>query len=114
MTIDTRTGIGQRAAAKIVTAPGEGGGILLTNLPAGGWNSYEELKSIDRLIMVVITCNRDGSTAVDYTVNAALGFRVVIGPEGHDGPVNHALPAWDAMTGFMAVSALLAANSIDA
>src|SRR5260370_1944189 len=60
--------------------------------------------------MVVITGNRDGSAAVDYTVNAALGFPFVTGPEGTDGPVNHVLPAWDAMTGFLAATAILAAE----
>ena len=111
VTIDTRTDAGRRAAVKIITAPGDGGGILLTNLPVSGWNSYEELrKSREDLIMVVITGNRDGSTAVDYTVNAALGFPFVTGPEGHDGPVNHVLPAWDGMTGFIAVAAILAAE----
>ena len=111
VTIDTRADAGRRAAAKIITAPGDGAGILVTNLPVSGWNSYEELrKSREDLIMVVITGNRDGSAAVDYTVNAALGFPFVTGPEGHDGPVNHVLPAWDAMTGFIAVAAVLAAE----
>src|SRR5260370_31625635 len=60
--------------------------------------------------MVVITGDRDGGTAVDYTVNAALGFPWLTGPEGHDGPVNHVLPAWDGMTGFLAALAILAAE----
>lgn len=111
VTLDTRTDAGRRAAVKIITAPGQGGGILLTNLPSGGWNSYEELrKSRGDMIVVAITGNRDGSTAVDYTVNAALGFPMITGPEGHDGPVNHVLPAWDGMTGFVAVAAVLAAE----
>jgi 2-methylfumaryl-CoA isomerase len=60
--------------------------------------------------MVLITGTRDGGTAVDYTVNASLGFPYVTGPEGHDGPVNHVLPAWDAMTGMLASTAILAAE----
>src|SRR5256712_12481868 len=60
--------------------------------------------------MFVITGNRDGSAAVDYTVNAALGFPFITGPEDTDGPVNHVLPAWDAMTGFLASTAILAAE----
>src|SRR5260370_33754008 len=60
--------------------------------------------------MLVITGSRDGGTAVDYTVNAALGFPFVTGPEGTDGPVNHVLPAWDAMTGVLASTAILAAE----
>jgi 2-methylfumaryl-CoA isomerase len=111
VTIDTRHEPGQEKVAKLITAPGEGGGIFLTNLPVSGWNSYDELKKLrGDLIMVVITGNRDGSAAVDYTVNAALGFPFVTGPEGSDGPVNHVLPAWDAMTGFLAATAILAAE----
>jgi 2-methylfumaryl-CoA isomerase len=111
VTIDTRTDVGQRQVAGLITAPGEGGGIVLTNLPVKGWNSYESLAKLRRdLIMVVITGDRDGGTAVDYTVNAALGFPWLTGPEGHDGPVNHVLPAWDAMTGYLAALAILAAE----
>ena len=111
VTIDTRTEVGQRQVAGLIAAPGEGGGIVLTNLPVRGWNSYGELSKLRRdLIMVVITGDRDGGTAVDYTVNAALGFPWLTGPEGHDGPVNHVLPAWDGMTGFLAAFAILAAE----
>ena len=111
VTIDTRHEAGQEKVAKLIAAPGEGGGIFLTNLPVAGWNSYDELKKLrGDLIMVVITGNRDGSGAVDYTVNAALGFPFITGPEGTDGPVNHVLPAWDAMTGFLAATAILAAE----
>src|SRR5260370_20300749 len=111
VTIDTRYGPGQEKVAKLIAAPGEGGGIFLTNLPVSGWNSYDELKKLrGDLIVVVITGNRDGSAAVDYTVNAALGFPFITGPEGIEGPVNHVLPAWDAMTGFLAATAILAAE----
>ena len=111
VTIDTRSEAGQRQASKLIAAPGEGGGIVLTNLPVKGWNSYEELSKLrPDLIMVVITGDRDGGTAVDYTVNAAVGFPWLTGPEDHDGPVNHVLPAWDGMTGFLAAFAILAAE----
>src|SRR2546425_8544533 len=111
VTIDTRHEAGQEKVAKLITAPGEGGGIFLTNLPISGWNSYDALKKLrGDVIMVVITGNRDGSAAVDYTVNAALGFPFITGPEGTEGPVNHVLPAWDAMTGFLASTAILAAE----
>ena len=108
--IDMRSEAGQRQVAGLIAAPGEGGGIVLTNLPVKGWSSYVELSKLRRdLIMVVITGDRDGGTAVDYTVNAALGFPRLTGPEDHDGPVNHVLPAWDGMTGFLAALAILAA-----
>jgi 2-methylfumaryl-CoA isomerase len=111
VSIDTRTEVGQRQVARLIAAPGDGGGIVLTNLPVRGWNSYSELSKLRRdLIMVVITGDRDGGTAVDYTVNAAIGFPWLTGPEGHEGPINHVLPAWDGMTGFLAALAVLAAE----
>lgn len=111
VTIDTRSEEGRRVVQKLITAPGDGGGILLTNLPVGDWNSYASLSGLRKdLIMVVITGNPDGSQAVDYTVNAAVGFPLVTGPEGYEGPVNHVLPAWDAITGSMAATAVLAAE----
>lgn len=109
--LDTRTEEGRSQAARLITAPGEGGGIFLTNLPSAAWSSYGELSKVrPDLIMVLITGSRDGGTAVDYTVNAALGFPFITGPEGHQGPVNHVLPAWDCMTGFLAATAILAAE----
>src|SRR5713101_526073 len=111
VTIDMRHELGQEKVANLITAPGDGGGIFLTNLPVSGWDSYDELKKLRRdLIMVVITGNYDGSAAVDYTVNAALGFPFITGPDDTIGPVNHVLPAWDAMTGFLAATAILAAE----
>jgi 2-methylfumaryl-CoA isomerase len=111
VTIDTRTEVGQRQVAGLIAAPGDGGGIVLTNLPVKGWSSYAELSKLRRdLIMVVITGDRDGGTAVDYTVNAALGFPWLTGPQDHEGPINHVLPAWDGMTGFLAALAILAAE----
>ncbi|HVD47055.1 MAG TPA: CoA transferase, partial [Candidatus Limnocylindria bacterium] len=108
VTVDMRTEDGRSHAARLITAPGDGGGILLTNLPAAGWNSYDELRKLrSDLIMVAITGNRDSGTAVDYTVNAAVGFPWITGPEDHNGPVNHVLPAWDCMTGFLAATAIL-------
>ena len=109
--IDTRSEAGQRLVSRLIAASGEGGGIVLTNLPVRGWNSYGELsKARSDLIMVVITGDPDGRAAVDYTINAAVGFPWLTGPEGYDGPVNHVLPAWDGMAGFLAAFAILAAE----
>jgi len=60
--------------------------------------------------MIAISGSRDGGTAVDYTVNAGAGFPLVTGPEGHEGPVNHVLPAWDLQTGFLAALGVVAAD----
>lgn len=111
VTIDTRTEEGREQVTRLITAPGADAGIVLTNLPVAGWSSYEVLSKLRKdLIMLVITGDSDGRPAVDYTVNAALGFPWITGPEEHLGPVNHVLPAWDAMTGFLAAMAILAAD----
>ncbi len=111
VTIDLRSGHGREQATRLITAPGEGGGIFLTNIAGSDWSSYETLSTVrPDLIMVVISGSRDGGSAVDYTVNAGLGFPLVTGPPDTDGPVNHVLPAWDALTGYLAATAILAAE----
>jgi len=63
-TIDTHTDEGRRQVANLIASSGKGGGIVLTNLPAAGWRSYEQLSKVrDDLIMVVITGTRDGGSA---------------------------------------------------
>ena len=107
VTIDTRDPRGQAIVTRMI----ERAGVLLTNLPAHGWASYERLRQVRAdLIMAVISGTRDGSAAVDYTVNAAVGFPWITGPEGWHGPVNHVLPAWDALTGYLVTAAILAAE----
>ena len=105
--VDTRTEQGQHLVADLIAEAG----TVLTNLPSRGWSTYERLKERrPDLIMAVLTGDPDGSAAVDYTVNAAIGFPFVTGPEGHDGPVNHVLPAWDALAGYLLATGLLAAE----
>ncbi|HYD66287.1 CoA transferase [Azospirillum sp.] len=100
---------GKEIAAALITAPGPGGGVLLTNLPASGWMTYEALSAKrDDLIMLRLTGNPDGSTAVDYTVNCASGFPGVTGRG--DEPVNHVLPAWDVAAGLYLATGLMAAE----
>jgi 2-methylfumaryl-CoA isomerase len=107
VTIDMKTSRGQALASDLIAHAG----TLLTNLPLRGWSSYEQLSAKRRdLIMAVITGNADGSTAVDYTVNARVGFPWITGPEGWDGPVNHVLPAWDAITGHLVATGIVAAE----
>ena len=85
--------------------------MFLTNFPESGWLAYERLaERRPDLIMVVITGNADGSSAVDYTVNPAAGFPMATGPRNVSYPMNHLLPAWDAVTGTLATTALLAAE----
>ena len=61
------------------------------------------------LISCTIVGNPDGSTAVDYTVNAATGFPAMTGGGSLGAPVNHVLPAWDIACAYQAAFALLAA-----
>ena len=93
------------------TGAGPDGGILLTNFPPRGWMDYEKLRARRAdVIQCVITGNHDGSTAVDYTVNPAVGYPSVTGPLDRDEPVNHVLPAWDHICGQSAAIGILAAD----
>ena len=85
-------------------------GILITNVAGRQWHSYDAL-SAERpdLIHLEVVGRADGSTGVDYTVNAATGFPLVTGPPSHGEPINHVLPAWDVGCGLYAVVAILAA-----
>lgn len=100
---------GRKIAQALIAAPGEGSGILLTNLPASGWMSHAAL-SVRRpdLIMLRLTGSSDGTSAVDYTVNCASGFPMATG--AGDRPVNHVLPAWDVAAGLYLCTGLLAAE----
>lgn len=110
--LDLSSPEGRELAVAIATAPGEGAGIFVTNYPVGGFLAHERL--VERrpdMITVRVMGWADGSTAVDYTVNAALGLPMMTGPESlGDEPVNHVLPAWDIATGNYAAFALMAAE----
>lgn len=109
--LDIRSPRGRELVTALVTAPGPDAGFFLTNFPARGWLDYERLRGLrSDLVMVTIVGNHDGSSAVDYTVNPATGFSTATGPMNTSYPVNHLLPAWDAITGTLAATTLLAAD----
>ena len=111
VTLNVRDPKGRELAHALMTAAGPGNGIVVTNLPARGWLDYEGLKAMrDDLIMVNIVGRRDGSVALDYTVNARAGFPLVTGPVGTEGPVNHVMPVWDVVTALAASNAVLVAD----
>lgn len=86
-------------------------GIFLTNFPERGWLAYDALKAVrDDLIYVNILGDRRGGSALDYTVNCAVGFASATGQPDNAEPTNYLLPAWDNITGQMAAVALLAAD----
>ena len=109
--VNTRTDEGCELVRALICEPGPERGIFLTNHPPGGPFDYHKLKPLrDDLIMLNILGNNDGSGAVDYTINCAMGFPFATGPRGHNRPVNHLLPAWDIATGSLAATGLLAAE----
>jgi 2-methylfumaryl-CoA isomerase len=100
---------GREIARALVAAPGAGGGILLTNLPPLPGLDFAALRAARQdAIAVRLSGNRDGSPAVDYTVNAASGLPLVTGDGSR--PVNHVLPAWDVAAGLHLANAVLAAE----
>ena len=83
-------------------------GQFVTNFPAHGFLAHETLANGRAdLITVRVMGWADGSPALDYTVNNAVGYPMLTG-SGPD-PVNHVLPAWDLLTGAYAAFALMAA-----
>ena len=111
LVVDFRQTEGQELLSALIAAPGDDRGILSTNFPMRGWLDYETLKARrNDLIAMSIIGNPDGSVAVDYTVNAAVGFPFVTGPDADKAPVNHVFPGWDVSTGYAAAAGILAAE----
>ncbi|MEI8001266.1 MAG: CoA transferase [Actinomycetes bacterium] len=109
--IDLSQAEGRELATALITAPGKDAGIFLSNFPAHGWLADASLRERrPDLVYLNIIGNPDGSTAVDYTVNASSGIASATGPAGSLLPVNHALPAWDIATGLHAAIGILAAD----
>ncbi len=109
--VDIRKPEGQALVTALLRRKGEGQGIFLTNFPARGWLSYDNLRLARAdLIYVNVLGDRHGGSAVDYTVNCAVGFPDTTGDPADAEPVNHLLPAWDNITGQMAAVAVLAAE----
>jgi 2-methylfumaryl-CoA isomerase len=102
---------GQDLARAIICAPGANAGIVVTNLPSRGWMSYAALSQHrPDLIMMRLIGNRDGSAAMDYTLNCASGFPIATGASVE--PVNHVLPAWDVTAGLYLALGIMAAERI--
>lgn len=113
--IDLDQADGREIVAELVVsdAPSDvtTGGIIVSN-----GNGYPELqygalreRRAD-VIHVVLTGRSDGSSAVDYTVQAATGFPLVTGPDDYDRPINNAVPAWDIAAGLFLATGVLAAD----
>lgn len=95
---------GREVLRALVRATGQ----FVTNFPANGFLAHDTLAAgCPGLVTVRVMGWPDGSPALDYTVNNAVGYPLLTG-EG-PAPVNHVLPAWDLLTGAYAAFALLAA-----
>ena len=103
--------LGAPEARELMAALVAAAGTFLTNFPTRGWMAPESLAGQrEDLVMLAITGNRDGSTALDYTVNSAMGYPLVTGPAGGVDPVNHVVPVWDLICGQTAALGILAAD----
>lgn len=103
---DLRAPEGQRLVQSLIADAG----VVLTNMAGRQWLSFDTLaEQRADLIHLEVLGRADGSTAVDYTVNAATGFPLVTGPADHGAPINHVLPAWDVACGLHGALAVAAA-----
>ena len=109
--VNLKSDKGKELITNLITTPGDNAGIFSTNLPAKGWLSYENLSSKRKdLIQHEIVGDRHGRTALDYTVNAKVGFPYMTGASTNQEPVNHVLPAWDIATAYLSAIDILAAE----
>src|SRR5690606_28536611 len=107
---DLRNAEGQKRVQDLIVDSGSEGGIVVTNLAGRERLGYDTLaEKKDDVIVVEICGARDGAPAVDYTVNAGLGFPSITGPVGSDGVFNHVLPAWDVARGVYEAVAVVSA-----
>ena len=102
--VDLRSDAGRRLVGRLAASAA----TVITNLPLP-WLDYASLSAeTPDLVMLRLRGDHEGGIAVDYTVNARVGYPLVTG-DGH-GPVKHVLPAWDVIAGNQAAMAVLAAD----
>ena len=78
--VNTKSDEGKELITELITQEWSSKWYFSTNLPATGWLSFESLsKKRTDLIQHEIIGNRDGRTALDYTVNAKVGFPLITG-----------------------------------
>ena len=108
--IDYRTDQGKDLLLELVTAGGDQAGIFIDNMVGRQRLTYEEITARrPDVIHVHVEGRRDGSPAVDYTINAEVGVPLMTGPPDVHYPVNHVLPAWDLIAGMTVATAVSAA-----
>jgi 2-methylfumaryl-CoA isomerase len=110
LTVDLRSDSGRELIRDLVAACPPRSSVVLTNAVGQDWLTYDALRAVrDDLIHVHVHGRSDGSSAVDYTVNAEMGFPLITGPAGYSDPINHVLPAWDMACGLYAATGVCAA-----
>lgn len=110
LAVDLSRPEGRELIQELATAPGPKAGLLLTNFAGVKWLDYAHLRQRrSDLIKLEIRGNHDGSTALDYTVNPAVGYPGITGGGSPEAPVNHVLPAWDVACAMQAALGLVAA-----
>jgi len=111
MTVDFRHEAGRQIIRDMISSTPAGSAVVLTNAVGRDWLSFDALRACcPDLIHVQVQGRSDGTPAVDYTVNAEVGFPLVTGPQGHADPINHVLPAWDIACGLYAALGVAAAE----
>jgi|TARA_B100002003_G_scaffold237320_1_gene254273 2-methylfumaryl-CoA isomerase len=109
--VDFRKPEGRELLTALISRKGPDNGIFLTNFPERGWLAFDALQSSrEDLVYINVLGDRRGGSALDYTVNCAVGFANANGKSENEEPANYLLPAWDNITGQMAAVALLAAE----
>jgi 2-methylfumaryl-CoA isomerase len=109
--LDLSCQAGRELALALITAAGANSGLFVTNFPTQGFLSYERLSALRAdLICLRVMGWADGTQALDYTINSAVGVPLMTGHPDDDRPVNHVLPAWDLLAGAYGAFALLAAE----
>lgn len=107
VTIDVSRDEGQELVVDLIV---EGDGIVLTNNPAAGYLGPRLEERRPDVIVCQITGHPLGVRAVDYTVNAAVGFPAITGPVEATAPVNAVFPAWDVAAGLHAALGVISAE----
>lgn len=110
--VDFRKPQGQEILTRLITLPGKNAGIFLTNFPAKGWLSDDNLRALrEDLIYLNLVGDRHGGSALDYTVNSKVGIPFLAGDqEANKQPINSPFPAWDVIAGQQIALGLLAAD----
>lgn len=99
--------LGRAEGRELLQALVRATGQLITNFPVDGFLSHEKLAAgRPDLVTVRVMGWPDGKSAIDYTVNNAVGYPMLTGPGPE--PVSHVLPAWDLISGAHAAFSLLA------